>query len=1018
MICPECGQENPEGFRLCGMCGASLVATDAPRADTRKTVTVLFCDVTGSTALGEKLDPEATRKLMARYFETARGILEQHGASVEKFIGDAVMAVFGIPQVHEDDAFRAARAALELRDAVDDLKLRIGVNTGEVVAGSGETLVTGDAVNVAARLEQAAQPGEVLVGEHTYRLIRDAVEAEPVEPLEAKGKSAPLRAYRLARVVEGAAPFARRLDSPLVGREREQRLVLEAFERAVDEGSCHLFTLLGSAGIGKSRLTQELVEKVADHATVLTGRCLPYGEGITYWPLVEILRELGGESRLVQYLEREPNARSITNAVFAGVGIAESEGTVQEETFWAVRKLFEALAREQPLVVVLDDLHWGEPTFLDLVEHIADWSREAPILLLCLARPELLDARPAWGGGKMNATSLLLDALSEDETETLIDNLLAKVAVGTRKRIAEAAEGNPLFVEQMLAMVAEQADLGPELEIPPTIQALLAARLDRLPEVERAVLERAAVVGKEFSRAAIEALDGDAAALPGLVRKELIRPHRSPDPGDDGFRFLHLLVRDAAYDAISKELRAELHERVAGWIAGRRSEYDEIVGYHLEQAHGYVEQLAGDEERANALARRAAARLGAAGKRAGARGDAPAAVNLLDRATALLPADDQERLALQLVLANGLSGVGEGAWALDVLTEVLESAARTGERVLELRASLLLHELRVFLEPEGAVEELRRVAEEAIRELEQLGDDRGLAEAWGALGTVHMSHGQAEQLGVDLSRALEHAGRAGEPQLVHEAASRIASAAAIGPTPLEAAIEEVEQTLDKGNRRDEAWGLSLLAELVSQRGDFDQGGRLSARARELLLDLGQRTIAAGITMITAWIPLRAGDPVAAEAELRPAHEALESIGEKGVRSGVAAVLAEALFQQGRLDEADRFTRVSEEAAASDDVLSQVWWRGVRAKIHARRGNFEHAARLAREAAEIIEPSDWLVIKAWVLLTLGEVLLAAGESEPARESVERALELYEQKGDIVDASRARQLLDSLQPTKTP
>jgi len=341
-----------------------------------------------------------------------------------------------------------------------------------------------------------------------------------------------------------------------------------------------------------------------------------------------------------------------------------------------------------------------------------------------------------------------------------------------------------------------------------------------------------------------------------------------------------------------------------------------------------------------------------------------------------------------------------------------------GERVLELRASLLLHELYVWHEPEGAVEELRRVAEGAIRELEQLGDDRGLAEAWGSLATVHMSECQAERLGVAASRALDPARRAGEPQLVHEAASRVALAAAVGPTPLEAAIQQVEQTLDKPNRRDEAWSLSLLAELVSQRGDFDEAGRLSARAREILLDLGQRTIAAGITMNTAWAPLRAGDPAAAEAELRPADEALESIGEKGARCGVAAVLAEALFQQGRLDEADRFTRVSEEAAASDDVLAQVWWRGVRAKIHARRGNFEHAARLAREAVEIIEPSDWVVIKAWALLTLGEVLLATGESEPARESVERALELYEQKGNIVDASRARQLLESLQPTTTP
>src|SRR6266540_2748892 len=409
--CPQCGKQNEPDARFCSACGTALTVPEPPR-EVRKTVTVLFCDVTGSTALGERLDPEATRKLMARYFEQARTILERHGASVEKFIGDAVMAVFGIPQVHEDDALRAARAALELRDAVDELELRIGVNTGEVVTGSGETLVTGDAVNVAARLEQAAQPGEVLIGEPTYRLVRDAVEAEPVEPLAAKGKTEPLAAYRLLAVREGADSFARRLDAPLVGRARELRLLREALGRAIEERSSHLFTLLGTAGVGKSRLAQELVDGVGDGATILTGRCLPYGEGITYWPLIEMFRTLGAGTDVAQLLEGVENARTIVNGAFGAIGIVEGGAVDPEETFWSVRKLFEALAREQPLVVLLDDLHWGEPTFLDLVEHVADWSRDAPILLLCLARAELLDARPSWGGGKHNATSLLLEPLS------------------------------------------------------------------------------------------------------------------------------------------------------------------------------------------------------------------------------------------------------------------------------------------------------------------------------------------------------------------------------------------------------------------------------------------------------------------------------------------------------------------------------------------------------------------------------------------------------------------------------
>jgi class 3 adenylate cyclase len=448
LVCTSCGAENREGARFCDSCGSPL-GEAAPMREVRKVVTVLFCDVTGSTALGERIDPESLRRVMSRYFETAKAIVVRHGGTVEKFIGDAVMAVFGVPTVHEDDALRAVRAADELRGALGSLndelerdygtrlELRMGVNTGEVVTGTEERLATGDAVNVAARLEQAAQPGEVLLGEETHRLVRGAVEAEPAPPLAAKGKSEPLSAYRLLSV-QADAP-ARRHDAPMIGRERQQRMLAGAFANVVSERACHLFTILGAAGVGKSRLAQEFLAGV--DATVVSGRCLSYGDGISYWPVTEVVKRLAPDG-------------DVAGPLASILGDDAASGS-PEEIAWAFRKLLESRAAERALVVVFDDLHWGEPTFLDLVEHVADLSRDAPILLLCMARPELLDARPTWGGGKLNASNVLLEPLAPEETSELIAALTDGVAEQLRGRILDSAGGNPLFVEEMVAMAAE-----------------------------------------------------------------------------------------------------------------------------------------------------------------------------------------------------------------------------------------------------------------------------------------------------------------------------------------------------------------------------------------------------------------------------------------------------------------------------------------------------------------------------------------------------------------------------------
>ncbi|HET7515651.1 MAG TPA: adenylate/guanylate cyclase domain-containing protein, partial [Gaiella sp.] len=534
-VCATCGRESPDDFGFCPGCGASLGA--APR-EFRKVVTVLFCDLAGSTAMGERSDPEALRALMNRYYDTARGVLERHGGTVEKFVGDAVMAVFGIPVASEDDALRATRAAVELRDVVHELGLhaRIGVNTGAVVAGEGETLVTGDAVNVAARLEQAAGEGEILLGEDTLRLVRDAVTADGLE-LTLKGKSEPVPAYRLRTLDVQAVGVARRLERPMVGRERERARLRADFDDVVATRSCRLFTLIGPAGIGKSRLVADFLEHVGDHATVAGGRALSYGEGITYWPLVEMLVQLGIEP-------------------------SEALRSSPAETQLATRALLEERAVERPLVLVVDDLHWAEEPMLDLIGHVVDWSRAAPILVLCVARPELLDIRPGWGGGKLNATSILLEPLPDSEARRLADGLLLDVEldVETRARILATADGNPLFLEEMAAL-AREAD--GTVDVPPTIRALLQARLDALNDDERVVVERGAVEGQIFHRAAVTAL---APASPrvdvphqllSLVRKEVVRPDQAVIAGDDAFRFRHLLIRDTAYEGLPKAVRAE-----------------------------------------------------------------------------------------------------------------------------------------------------------------------------------------------------------------------------------------------------------------------------------------------------------------------------------------------------------------------------------------------------------------------------------------------------------------------------
>jgi class 3 adenylate cyclase len=987
--CTSCGHELPESAKFCLECGAPVVPAAATR-EQRKTVTVLFCDVAGSTALGESTDPEALRALLARYFERMKEIVEHHGGTVEKFVGDAVMAVFGVPVVHEDDALRACRAAVEMRDALPALGIRgrIGVNTGEVVTGTEERLATGDAVNVAARLEQAADTGEVLVGTETVQLVRDAVDLGEPRQLELKGKSEPVAAYPLLAAV---GELTRRSTVPIVGREREQRALDDAWDRVQSERACHLFTILGSAGVGKSRLTAEFLAKL-DDVPVLRGRCLAYGEGITYWPVAEVVIQLG----------RRPSDERAASAIAALLGESEEPATA-DDIAWAFRKLLEEVA---PVVCVFDDLHWAEPTFLDLIDHIADLSRDAPILLVCIARPELLDRRPTWAGGKLNATTVLLEPLTAGETDELIERLLGETQLdgALLSRIREAAEGNPLFVEQMLAMVAESPS--GDVVVPPTVQALLAARLDQLDPSERGVLERGAIEGKIFHRGGVEALAPDEHDVPtklmALVRKELVRPDRTQLPGDDAFRFRHLLIRDAAYEGLPKSARAELHERFAAWLELHGTdmiELDEILGYHLEQASRYRVELGIEDDQTEDLAWRASERLAATGERAMVRGDVAAAVALLDRALALLPPGRRPgQLEINAVMSRQSRGDLAGALALVDVFIADARSERDSARELRLRVSRA--PLGSFVGEEGTSVQMRQLAEEAISVFQASGDDAALVEAWLLVAHVELNDLHWRAMATAIEQAWEHAERAGGHPLVlaFGAVPRL-----YGPFPVDEALAWFD-----ANPGPASFNVAKRGHLEAMRGNFDLARRLVTEAIGDARERGQRLeVCAGHMQLTD-VELLTGDAEAAAEAGRLGLEELRALGEQAWLSTIAGDTAEALYLLGRDDEAWRMTETADEAGASDDVITQMQIRQVRAKLLTRRGDHAEAERLAREAVAMGEPTDALPAKAYSYCDLGVVLGGAGKRDEALAALDEARLLFEEKGHTVGVGRVQEL----------
>ncbi|MDH4112992.1 MAG: tetratricopeptide repeat protein [Actinomycetota bacterium] len=996
--CPGCGRSNSEDSRFCGACGAEL----EPDGEVRKLATIVFCDLVGSTALAQGRDPEAVRRVQLRYFDGARAALERHGGTVEKFIGDAVMAVFGIPRAHEDDAVRASRAALEVRRVVESLGLscRIGVNTGEVVAGSGDALVTGDAVNLASRLEHAAPTGEILLGEETLRLARGAVEVEGMPPLDLKGVEALVIAHRLVMARDPRVAVPRADEVEMVGRDAEMTTLLGSLDGVLDERRCRVVTVVGAPGLGKTRLLTEFVRATTAVVTAWTGRCLSYGDGMTFWPLREIFEQAGAGDVLARALALP----------------------AQAETFRAIRVALEERARERPLVLVVEDIHWAEETLFDLISHLSLLTTDAPILVVCSARPELLDEREAWAEGHGDVVEL--EGLGATESERLLRMRDEKSTdPGVLHRIVERAEGNPLFLEEMLSVVNETAGVPTESSIPTTIQAVLLARLERLsPQVAR-IAGVASVEGRAFHSAAVaELTPADSrlavpADLAALARARLARAIGGAGPGEPDFEFRHQLIRDAAYSRLAKSDRAELHERFVRWLDAKAGPgIDEIAGYHLEQAVTLRGELDPDDGELPRLADQAAERLWAVGARAFDRSDVGAAGNLLGRALSLLPADDPRRRRILPDLGAALSAAGDSARADDVLETAEREAQAAGDLALEGLAAIQRMQLRLLRDPVIGAPEARRVARRWIDVLGTSGNDRALGKAWFLLGTTDLYAARYRDMEASMHRALEHAERADDRHQQAAAMQWLSVGIRSGPVPAADGIARIGELLRLAPEGSEAEAglLVNLGVLHGLEGSLLKAREHVQRGRGLFRELGMEVVWSVYAMELAEVEHYCGDPALAESELSRACARLEELGERDYLSTATAYLGRALLALDRDDEALERTRESEALATSDDMPSQVTFRTVRARVLARRGAHGDAERMSREALGLAETGDDPVLIAEALSDLAEVLSLAGKQAEARSCLRRALRLYRRKGATALVGRVRERLAALEP----
>jgi DNA-binding SARP family transcriptional activator/class 3 adenylate cyclase len=977
----------------------------------RKTVTVLVASLRSQT---RHADPEVRQRLMKLAREEAARVIEGHGGHVLRGRGAELVGVFGLSRIREDDALHALTAAVQLRAEMTalldgepgELSLHVGLDTGVVAAGAGEEPV-GDPVEGAAELARTADDGAILLSEATRRFAPDAIRVGAVDH----------GTWVLEDVIPNAPSVRRRHNLPMIDRADELAIALRAFERATVTRSAQLLTVEGDAGLGKSRLAEEVRHCVEGRAKTLVAHCGAYGDGTALWPLRGAIADLTGDGNsdtVRRLLGQAEDADAIADLVLAGLGLVERAAD-QERVPWALRRLLETVAESKPLVLIVEDAHAAEPPLLDLLEYLVEWLTAAPVFVLCLVRPEFLDGRRSWPRGPDGVMEVKLARLSDDESSQLLESLTERQPISpvSRDRVLRAAEGNPLFLEQMVAMDSEDDGDG-YARVPATIQTLLAARLDRLEHGERAVIERAAVIGRRFAAGDVVELmptEERAAArqhLRALVHRGLITPERST--GDDVLRFHHILIRDVAYAGCPKSLRSRVHEEHANRLARRAQTVDEAIGYHLEQAYRYRYELRRVDEDARDLARRAGQRLGAAGSRALARGDAGAAGLLLRRAANLFEAGDDVRADVLLELGSALSDSGDFPAAGPFLRAALDAARGPGAETLAARASVELSNQRLFAEPHPNVDAMHREARAAIAVLERKRDESGLARAWNHIGSLHWTRLEIAAAEQALERALEHARRAGDARERSEAFNILLRATVVGPCVVDVGIRRCEDA-----REGAAEAVALvaiiditLAVLEAMRMRIDVAREHYQGARQLLQEHGLGLRMAGLEVYPAMVELLAGDPGLAEPYLERACADLERVGERARLPTAIAFRARVLCAMDEYDDALRLTHLSEKLNYRHDLASQILWSGTRARVLARTGDARESERLARLSVEVACRTDAAFLTAAALTDLADVLSAVGRPDAAMGALDDAIALHDAKRNQAGARFARAL----------